>query len=74
MSAWQLCRAARNLAAHDYEIDYAAIAEHFNTLHDLQSMLYQTSARLISHIQQNLDVSPSNSDFTVEFSRIVVML
>lgn len=74
VSAWQLCRAARNLAAHDYEIDYAAIAEHFNTLHDLQSMLYQTSARLISHIQQNLDVSPSNSDFTVEFSRIVVML
>jgi hypothetical protein len=33
-------------------------------------MLYQTSARLLSHIQQNLDVSPASSDFTQEFARI----
>ncbi|MDH2918970.1 MAG: hypothetical protein PXX73_07245 [Sideroxydans sp.] len=70
VSAWQLCRAARNLAAHDYEVDYAAIAEHFNTLHDLQGMLYQTSVRLLAHTLENLAVAPASSDFTQEFTRI----
>ena len=30
ISSWQLCRTARNLAAHDYETEYAEIADHFN--------------------------------------------
>ncbi len=29
VSSWQLCRTARNLAAHDYETEYAVIADHF---------------------------------------------
>ena len=35
VAAWQLCRTTLNLAAHDYETDYAGIAEHFNSLHAL---------------------------------------
>jgi hypothetical protein len=27
---WQTARTARNLAAHDYQTDYAVVAEHFN--------------------------------------------
>lgn len=56
--AWQTCRTARNLAAHDYEIDYAAIAEHFNTLHELVPMLYETSARLLDYCAEELGISP----------------
>jgi hypothetical protein len=32
VESWQLCRTTRNLAAHDYEIEYVQIADHFNTL------------------------------------------
>ena len=32
---WQVARTARNLAAHDYEINYADVADHFNTLNTL---------------------------------------
>ncbi len=71
VSSWQLCRAARNLAAHDYETEYAAIAEHFNTLHDLQAMLYQTAARLIENCSSNLAVTPTSPDFSAEFVDIV---
>ncbi len=33
VSVWQLCRATRNLAAHDYGTDYAEVAEHFTAPH-----------------------------------------
>lgn len=71
VSSWQLCRTARNLAAHDYETEYAVIADHFNTLHDLQPMLYQTSARLITNCSSNLNVAPLSQDFAQEFAGIV---
>ncbi len=32
IETWQFCRAVRNLAAHDYEIDYAGITIYFNAL------------------------------------------
>ncbi len=70
VSSWQLCRTARNLAAHDYETEYAEIAEHFNTLHDLQPMLYKASARFLESCAGNLGVSPSSKDFTREFAGI----
>jgi hypothetical protein len=35
VESWQLCRTARNLAAHDYDSDYAEIADHFNSLNIL---------------------------------------
>lgn len=71
VSSWQLCRTARNLAAHDYETEYAEIADHFNTLHDLQPMLYQTAARLMENCAANLGVLPSSEDFSREFTGIV---
>ncbi len=73
VSSWQLCRTARNLAAHDYETAYAEIAEHFNTLHDLRPMLYQTSARLLDSCATNLGVSPLTEDFAREFFEIVTI-
>lgn len=71
VSSWQLCRAVRNLAAHDYETDYTEIADHFNTLHDLQPMLFQASGRLLVSCAINIGVYPSSEDFTQEFSDIV---
>ena len=59
--AWQTCRTARNLAAHDYETDYSAIAEHFNTLHALLPMLYATSAKLLDYCAESLDIAPTDS-------------
>jgi len=60
--AWQTCRTARNLAAHDYEIDYALIAEHFNTLRELTPMLYATSAQLLDYCAENLGISPADGE------------
>lgn len=71
VSSWQLCRTARNLAAHDYETEYAEIADHFNTLHDLQPMLYQTSARFLESCAAYLKVIPVSKDFAQEFSAVV---
>lgn len=71
ISAWQLCRTARKLAAHDYETEYAEIADHFNTLHDLQPLLYRVSGRFLESCTANLGVSPVSEDFAREFSAIV---
>ena len=71
VSSWQLCRTARNLAAHDYETEYADIADHVNTLHDLQPMLYQAAGRLLASCTTNLGVYPPSEDFTQEFSGIL---
>lgn len=67
---WQLCRTTRNLAAHDYETDYAGIAEHFNTLHALIPKLYGNAARFLSYCQENLGILPAHGDFADEFSAI----
>lgn len=68
---WQLLRTARNLAAHDYETDYHQIADHFNTLHSLLSVLYQTAERFIGFCQTQLFIEPESDDFTSEFLAIV---
>jgi hypothetical protein len=62
IEAWQTCRTARNLAAHDYEIDYAAIAEHFNMLSELVPMLYSTSAKLLDYCAESLGIAPADSE------------
>ena len=71
ISSWQLCRTARNLAAHDYETEYTETANHFNTLHDLQAMLYRASGGLLVICATHLGVCPPSDDFAQEFSRIV---
>lgn len=65
---WQQSRMARNIAAHDYETNYDAIAEHFNALADLAPMLLETARRLIDRIEQDLDIEPATDDFLEEFS------
>ena len=64
---WQVARTARNLAAHDYEINYADVAGHFNTLHDLSHNLYQIARRFIDYCKTELGISPSSPDFSDEF-------
>jgi len=71
IETWQRCRTARNLAAHDYETNYVVIAGHFNSLHELQNMLYQTAGRFITHCIDNLGLNPTSTDFSGEFAKIV---
>lgn len=66
-SQWQPGRVIRNMAAHDYDLDYQAIADHFNTLHDLTPMLLDTARNLLRHAEQNLSLHPSSTTFTAEF-------
>lgn len=67
---WQLARAARNLAAHDYETDYAQVALHFNTLHELTPELYATAFRFIKYSEIHLGIQPEGLDFSDDFYRI----
>jgi hypothetical protein len=71
IESWQRCRMARNLSAHDYEIDYGGIAEHFNALHELQPFLIETSARFVEHCAETLAIGPATEDFSEEFAAIV---
>jgi hypothetical protein len=70
IDSWQMCRTARNLAAHDYETDYALIAEHFNELHTLQPVLVRAASRLLSLCAQSLSILPTTADFESEFQRV----
>lgn len=67
---WQTARAARNLAAHDYETDYQVVAEHFNTLHELRLNLYDVAAKFVSYCGGQLHVAPTSADFTADFRAI----
>ena len=72
IEVWQLARAARNIAAHDYETDYELIAEHFNSLYTQFSMLFGTAQRLVRYANQSLQVAPNSSDFSQEFNQITL--
>lgn len=60
---WQECRLARNEAAHTYDTDYGAIAEHFNTLHELQPAILDTAARFEAWCGETLGITPATDDF-----------
>jgi hypothetical protein len=68
---WQAVRAARNLAAHDYELEYVEIAEHFNQLHELAPALYRQAGRLLTFCEEQLHVTPVRGDFVEEFRAVV---
>lgn len=70
IEAWQLARAARNLAAHDYETDYELVAAHFNALNEQQSMLFETAFKFVHYAAQTLKVTPISRDFSQEFDVI----
>lgn len=71
IESWQLCITMRNLAAHDYGIDYSQVAGHFNSLHDLLPILYGSSRRLIDYCQERLGVTPAKGDFAENFMRVI---
>jgi hypothetical protein len=71
IAAWQLCRTTRNLAANDYETDYADIAEYFNALHILEAQLIGDAAKFIHYSQDALGVTPIHQDFASDFQAIV---
>lgn len=71
VESWQLCRTARNLAAHDYDIDYAEIADHFNSLKTLTPLLYMTAARFHKYCKESLCIEAKQADFTTEFTQII---
>ncbi len=54
-------------AAHDYEINYADVADHFNTLNTLTRNLYQTARRFVIYCESELGVCPGSPDFSEEF-------
>ena len=70
IESWQLCRATRNLAAHDYGIDYSEIAEHFNSLHVLIPVLYGNARRFVQYCRENLKVTPVSDEFAEKFGRV----
>jgi hypothetical protein len=70
IEARQLCRTARNLAAHDNETDYAFIPEHFNELWALLPVLVGAAARLLASIARHLGIEPATSEFDVEFRQV----
>lgn len=71
---WQIARTARNLAAHDYQTNYAVVAEHFNTLHALTNNLYGTASRFLVYCESQLAVLPLSDDFSVEFRTITASI
>lgn len=71
VESWQLCRTSRNLAAHDYDIEYAEIADQFNSLKTLTPLLYMCAARFLGYCQEELSILPKQADFTTEFMLIV---
>jgi hypothetical protein len=71
---WQRAREARNLAAHDYDTDYAVIAEHFNQLNQLRPALLATAARLLRVCDAQLGIHPSTGDFSAEFKAALAEL
>ena len=70
VDAWQLCRTARNLAAHDYETDYTLIAEHFNDLQALLPVLVRAAARLLQLSAASLSLEPASTNFEAEFRQV----
>ncbi len=70
MESWQRCRATRNLAAHDYGVDYTEIAEHLNMIHELLPTLYTISRRFHDYCVSVLQVQPRTSDFSLNFLKI----
>ncbi|WP_058554086.1 hypothetical protein [Thiohalocapsa sp. ML1] len=70
VAQWQLCRTTRNLAAHEYDIDYDRIAAHFNALDELLPGLYGTAARFVGYCESSLGIRPQPGAFAPEFAAL----
>jgi hypothetical protein len=67
---WAAMRAFRNLAAHEYEISYIDIANHFNSLKELIPQLYRTAQAFSTYCRHELNISAASKDFTPDFNNI----
>jgi hypothetical protein len=67
---WQTMRALRNLAAHEYQIDYKRIAEHFGSVKELIPQLYRVSAAFSVYCRDTLGVSVSSDEFSDDFKHV----
>jgi hypothetical protein len=68
---WQAMRALRNLAAHEYEIDYSETSEHFNSLKELIPQLYAVASAFSVYCRDTLEITAASEDFTDDFNHIV---
>ena len=71
VASWQLCRTTRSLATHDYETEYAEIADHFNSLQILIPSLYGDAFRFVEYCHSVLGIVPHQGDFSDDFIAIV---
>lgn len=62
----QVARATRHAAAHVYETDYTALADHFNALNMLIPALYGDSSRFVAYCHDALAVVPAPGDCNAE--------
>jgi len=70
LETWQEIRSFRNSSAHDYETDYAAIAEHFNTLRALTPGLLAAAGKFSEFCKTQLGVRAVPGEFSSEFMAI----
>lgn len=71
IETWQEMRALRNMAAHEYGIEYAVIAEHFNTLYSFVPQLICISDQFTNYCESTLGIRPADSEFMQEVQGIV---
>lgn len=69
--SWQLCRTSRNLAAYSYEIEFAQIADHFNTLKFFTTLLFMIAIRFLFYCHDILGIEPKQVGYSIEFMSIV---
>jgi hypothetical protein len=69
VAQWHRVRKMRNEAAHNYELDPAVTAAHFNQIHAELPELARISARLVSFCQQWLDCIPLDPELHERLGR-----
>jgi len=52
-------------------MDYAVIAEHFNTIHEMLPSIYRDAGRFVDYCKAALQVSPKSTDFEKDFQTII---
>lgn len=67
LETWQEIRSFRNSSAHDYETDYAAISDHFNTLRSLTPGLLAAAGKFAGFCETHLDIRAIPGEFSSEF-------
>ena len=67
LETWQEIRSFRNSSAHDYETEYGAIAEHFNTLRSLTPGLLAAARKFTEFCATQLGTRAIPGEFGNEF-------